>query len=367
VLQQEPNPALFGPSVAESKSKVDKMLTLPLVQPPAVEYGTIRAGQIEFQRRARLASSPGSLVGAADRADASGRETVAISDDSQMTVAVIGSGEMGSAVGRRLREMGARAVTELNGRSRRSIERVAAAGLEVIDDDRRLAAEADYILSIVPPGVAYEVAERFYGPLQSAARNPVFVECNAVSPATVRRIGQLLRDTGCRFVDAGIIGGPPAGTASKGPRFYASGPHAQAFARLARYGLDIAVLDGPVGAASGLKLCYAGLTKGFIALAQAMVGAAVCEGLAESLFGELARTQPDMLARFEHSVPGTFSKAYRWVAEMEQIAEFLGDEPDGAGIYRGAARLYERIAMEFSDSEPSQRLAAIEALCRKRH
>ena len=62
--------------------------------------------------------------------------------------------------------------------------------------------------------------------------------------------------------------------------------------RLAQYGLDIAVLDGPVGAASGLKLAYAGMTKGFIALAAAMVHAASREGLADALRAELARTQP---------------------------------------------------------------------------
>ncbi len=276
---------------------------------------------------------------------------------------------MGSAVGRRLRELGARVITELKGRSEQSAQRVTNAGLEVINDDERLVQEADFVLSIVPPGVACEVAERFRGPLSYANPKPVFVECNAVSPMTVRRIEAMLVETGCRFVDAGIIGGPPpAGVedVSKGPRFYASGRHAQLFGHLGRYGLNIVVLEGPVGAASGLKLAYAGLTKGFTALGAAMIGAAAREGLADALRAELARTQPDMLVRFERSIPTMFPKAYRWVAEMEQIADFAGDESEGAAIYQGAARLYERIAAEFEGDQPSKRLSALTTFCTQR-
>jgi len=274
-------------------------------------------------------------------------------------IAVIGAGEMGAAVGRRLRECGARVMTSLAGRSAASVERVLSAGIEVIDDDSRLLREADFIMSIVPPGVAIEVAQRFREPLLGAGTTPIFVECNAIAPATTRRIEEML--LGVRFVDAGIIGGPPiAGTqdSAKGPRFYASGEFAPELMRLAPYGLDIAVLDGPIGAASALKLAYAGMTKGFIALATAMVHAASRDGLADALRVELARTQPQFLARLERSIPDMFPKAYRWVAEMEQIAEFIGDNHEGAAIYGGMAQLYEWIASELQGGNGS----AVEAL-----
>ena len=201
------------------------------------------------------------------------------------------------------------------------------------------------MLSIVPPGVAVEVAERLRGPLGRAEEPPVYVECNAISPATCRRICDLIDST--PFIDAGIIGGPPfAGTLdpAKGPRFYASGRDAHLLTRLAGFGLDIAILDGPVGAASGLKLSYAGLTKGFTALCATMLGAAERDGLADALRAELARSQPNFLAQMERAIPAMRPKAYRWVAEMEQIAEFVGRADQGATIYEGAALLYRRIA-----------------------
>jgi L-threonate 2-dehydrogenase len=291
---------------------------------------------------------------------------MSVSENGRATVAIIGAGEMGSAVGRRLRASGARVITEVQGRSEQSAQRVIKAGLEVIADDDRLVREADFVLSIVPPGVACEVAGRFRGPLSRTPRSPVFVECNAISPATARHIEGLLADTECGFVDAGIVGGPPPfNDTSKGPRFYASGPHAHRFAHLTHYGLEVAVLNAGVGGASALKLAYAGLTKGFTALGAAMITAVTREGLADELRAELARTQPDMLVRLERFIPSMFPKAYRWVAEMKQIAEYAGTESDGAGIYQGAARLYEQLAAEFDRTDPGERLSALTRFCKR--
>ncbi len=289
-----------------------------------------------------------------------------MSESPAARVALIGAGEMGAAIGRRLRECSARVMTSLKGRSAASIERVRHAGIEVIDDDHLLVRDADFVMSIVPPGVAVEVAQHWRDPLQRAATGPIFVECNAVAPATTRRIKEILR--GMRFIDAGIIGGPPvAGTQdpAKGPRLYASGASANDLMRLAKYGLDIAVLDAPVGAASALKLAYAGMTKGFTAIATAMLNAASREGLADALRAELVRTQPQFLARLEHSIADMFPKAYRWVAEMEQIAEFIGDDREGAAIYGGAARLYEWIASELDHPE-SDSIEELAQFCKAR-
>jgi hypothetical protein len=46
----------------------------------------------------------------------------------------------------------------------------------------------------------------------------------------------------------------------------------------------------------------------------------------------------------DRAVPAMRPKAYRWVAEMREIAEFVGTPDDGDTIYEGAALLYQRIA-----------------------
>ena len=282
------------------------------------------------------------------------------------TIAIVGAGEMGAAVGQRMRESGARVVTTLRERSAASVERVRRASLEVVDDDDQLVREAAFLFSIVPPGVAADVAERFRDPMTDAPVKPVFVECNAISPSTVRQIAESLATTGCAFIDGGIIGGPPAsGRAGTGPRFYIAGPNAHLMTPLRNYGLDISIIDAAVGAASALKMSYAGLTKGMIALGAATIASASREGVDSALREELARSQPELLAMLSRRIPAMFPKAYRWVAEMEQISDFLGGAANGSEIYSGAAQLYRKLAYDWNDGEARGAAEVLASFCRQ--
>jgi 3-hydroxyisobutyrate dehydrogenase-like beta-hydroxyacid dehydrogenase len=257
-------------------------------------------------------------------------------------VAIVAPGNMGAGVGGRLVEHGLTVRTSLAGRSPASIARAREAGMVDADDD--VLAASDFILSIVPPDRALAQARLLAPALARAPRKPVYVDCNAISPATAEEVAAVIAPTGTGFVDAGIIGLVPKG--GYDPVFYASGPAAGAFARLAEYGLDVRVLDGPAGTASALKLCYAGITKGITAVATAMLLAADRAGVADALRAELAASQAPLLQRFVQTVPGMYSKAYRWVGEMLEIAQFAGDEQGAGSIYRGAAELYRAFAAD---------------------
>src|SRR5262249_8249501 len=135
----------------------------------------------------------------------------------------------------------------------------------MVDASDEEIAASDFVLSILPPGDAVKLAQRFVPTLTASNAKPVFVDCNAISPPTAQRVAAALAPTGSPFVDAGIIGSPPK-TGDAGPRFYASGPHAQRFAALKQFGLDVRVLGGPLTAASAMKMSYAGITKGTQAL-----------------------------------------------------------------------------------------------------
>src|SRR5207302_8570031 len=121
------------------------------------------------------------------------------------------------ALGRRLIENGARVVTSLEGRSNSSTTRAREAGMESVADPDLM--EAEIFLSVVPPGEALALAERFAPRLQEATKRPVYVDCNAVNPATARRIAEVVNRAGGDFVDAGIIGLPPK-PGSPGPAIY---------------------------------------------------------------------------------------------------------------------------------------------------
>jgi L-threonate 2-dehydrogenase len=260
-------------------------------------------------------------------------------------VAVVAPGSMGAAVGGRLAANGVEVLTALEGRGEASRERARAAGMKAAADAEL--AEADFVLSIVPPAVAPAFAERMALALRNARRKAVFVDCNAVSPETVRRIADTIQASGAPCVDAGIIGLPPRAGAS-GPNFYASGPHAGRFKSLAGQGLEIRVLEAPIGAASALKMSYAGITKGSIAVAATMLLAATRSGVADALRAELSESQLPLLNSLGRTVPGMFPKAYRWIAEMQEIAAFAGEDAAAAEIFRGASALYDRISRDVA-------------------
>jgi L-threonate 2-dehydrogenase len=235
-------------------------------------------------------------------------------------------------------------LTSLDGRSAETVARAKAAGMLGASDKE--IASADFILSILPPGDALALAERFVPTLKASNAKPVYVDCNAVNPKTVERVAAAIAPTDCPFVDAGIIGLPPKPDGA-GPRFYASGTAAPRFATLRDYGLDIRVLDGPMSAASALKMSYAGITKGTQAIGAAMMLAATRSGSADALFAELQMSQKEMFVWFKKQLEMMPPKAYRWVAEMHEIAGYAGEDPSAGELYEGVAHFYEHIAKDF--------------------
>jgi putative dehydrogenase len=259
------------------------------------------------------------------------------------TVAIVAQGAMGAGVAQRLAEQKVSVTTSLTGRTEKSAARARAAGMQAADE--RQLAEADFFLSIVPPGEALALAKRLAPVLTAANKKPVYADCNAVSPATMREIAEVVRATGCPFVAAAIIGPPPK-PGSTNTKIYASGPAAKDLARLNDYGLIVRVLEGELTAACALKMSYAGITKGFTALGAAMLLAAAREGAGEALHTELAESQGALLGWLTRQVPIMYPKAYRWVAELDEVAAFVGTDRPEHEMLSAAARLYERLAAD---------------------
>ena len=142
------------------------------------------------------------------------------------TVALFSPGDMGHAVGAVLVARDLRVVTSLAGRSQVTRDRAGRAGFEDLGSIEAAVAEADLVLSIMPPSEAEAFAERVAEIVAGQQRKPSFADCNAVSPATALRMQAAIESSGASFIDAGIIGGAP-GKSPSGPRFYASGAHAE--------------------------------------------------------------------------------------------------------------------------------------------
>jgi 3-hydroxyisobutyrate dehydrogenase-like beta-hydroxyacid dehydrogenase len=255
------------------------------------------------------------------------------------TLGVLHPGEMGSAVAAAARAAGQRVLWASASRSGATVKRAQADGLEDAGSLERVVRESAVILSVVPPANARDVA-REVAALRFAG---VYVDANAVAPATTREVGAIVEGAGARFVDGGIIGPPPRrpGVA----RLYLSGPGAGDVASLFRGSLlDAIALDGPVGAASALKVAYAGWNKGSQALLLAIRALAAHEGVDDALIAEWSKSMPDMPARSEATVASNVRKAWRFVGEMEEIAATFEAAGLPDGFHDAAAEIFRRLA-----------------------
>lgn len=268
------------------------------------------------------------------------------------TIAVMSPGAMGSAIGARLVQHGARVVTSLAGRSDASIARARRANM--VDAPLADLAAADIILSIVPPQSAQAMAQAFAGAFASrsdagsGAHAPLYVDCNACSPATKAAIADIVAGGGARMIDACIIGGPDD---EGGPNVYAAGPHAPDARLLATLGLRWHELDAAIGAAAALKMCFAGINKGLFALGNMMRLAAAEAGVGAALTHELQARLPHVLDQLARGTPTIFPRAWRWAPEMREIAAFGADQSGAGDVFEGFARFYERLASDLAGEQ----------------
>ena len=257
-------------------------------------------------------------------------------------VGILGMGTMGAAVGTALKAFGHRVLTDLGGRSAVSVQRANERGIEAADSLNHLVAEADILLSIVPPDQALPVAESLADASAGISKRPVFVDTNAVAPQTVQRMMLVCENADLPFLDGGIVGGPPTGATR--PRLYLAGSHADAVASLDGQAFEHVVLHGQVGQASMFKMLYAGLTKGLNALLVNQLMAAERAGLFEAYVEELAMSQQALLAKAESVIPRMPADAERWTPEMREIASALEKLDLPTGFHRAAEQVMQRLA-----------------------
>jgi 3-hydroxyisobutyrate dehydrogenase-like beta-hydroxyacid dehydrogenase len=236
------------------------------------------------------------------------------------TVAIMGIGDMGHAVGQALRESGFDVISCLNDRSVHSRNLAKVAGIRDIGNLELMITEADIVLSIMPPSAAEGFGNDVAAAIKGSGSTPMFVECNAISPDTSRRIQAVIKGAGALYTDAGIIGSAP-GRPGSPPRFYASGPDLGPITELDGKGIKVIPAGDEVGRASSIKMCYAGMTKGMTTLLTAVAIAAESLGITEILGEELASSQAAAYEGMKRAGPRLPLDSGRWIGEMEEIAD----------------------------------------------
>ena len=274
------------------------------------------------------------------------------------TIAILSPGDMGHAVGRRLREYELDVITCLNGRSDRTRALADKAGIRDVPTMEELVEQADLIMSMTVSAAVSNVCREVADALKATGTRTLFAECNAIAPQLVRELEPVITGAGGRFVDVSIIGGPPRSGYS--PHFYVSGELASGIEQLNDFGLTVLKLDGGVGQASGIKMCYAAMTKGSWALYSQLLMAAEMMGLTEPLLAEFQSGQQAVLERMERTIPTVPPRSRRWVSEMEEIRDTFAHLGMTPNLFEGVAEIYRFIGStplgeEFPESRDRER------------
>lgn len=250
----------------------------------------------------------------------------------QQIVGVLHPGAMGSSL---MKVARADVLWASDGRSPASLTRAEATEATDVGTLEELSARADIVISVCPPASAAEVADA----VADSGFRGLYCDANAVSPATSRQIARRFE----RFVDGGIVG-PPV-RVSGTTRLYLSGVEAETVAAVwDGTDLGVHVIGDEPGQASALKMAYAGWTKASSALLLAIRAMARAEGVEGALVGEWDISQPGLADRSEFTAAMTGPKAWRFVGEMEQIADSMRVTGLPGLFHDGAGQVYERLA-----------------------
>jgi 3-hydroxyisobutyrate dehydrogenase-like beta-hydroxyacid dehydrogenase len=257
-------------------------------------------------------------------------------------VGLMSPGDMGQALAIQIKAKGLTVYTALEHRSERTRTLAREAGLIDLGTLSRLTVESDVVLSVLNPGAALDFAGEFAGALRATGSHALFVDCNAIAPDTVRAIAAVIEGAGGRFIDAGIIGPPPRGSAKT--NLFVSGPGAGVLEQLGGPQITVRVIGDRLSDASALKMCYGALTKGTQALWLNVLIAAQHLGVDGLLDEQLGQSQAALYDWALRQFPIMPPKAYRWVPEMLENVKTLESAGITAKMSQGTADVYRFVA-----------------------
>jgi len=264
------------------------------------------------------------------------------------SVALFHPGAMGAAVGACLTERGVRVRCALDGRSAATRTRAREARLEDAQSVEAALKQSDIALSICPPHAALDLARQ----AAACGFKGIYVDANAISPDTARTVAATVEAAGASFIDAGIIGPPPS--AGRPTSIYLCGARsAEVSALFEGTPVDARLLEGPIGSASALKACFAAWNKGTWLLLASVYAAAEQAGVASALREQWAHSHPQLLEQLAAPSlnPG---KAWRWMAEMHEIAAAFESAGQPGGFALAAEEICRRLERFKDDaSRPS--------------
>ena len=254
-------------------------------------------------------------------------------------------GDMGLSVGIYLLKSGFKVLTNIDGRSEKTIKNVKSTNIANTTQSD-LVMKSDIILSIIPPDSSVQVAQQLSELSQLNSKPITYVECNAISPNTTQFIEKSFMTKAfknSKYIDGSIIGTAPNDTYK--PNLYISGKYANDIESLKSQAFQIINLGRNLEAASSIKMCYASLTKGTNALWISLLLLSEKLNIFNELIEEFDYSQKESLIKMKNQIPKLPSKSGRWIAEMREIASTYKSQSLHSGSFDNSSYIYNLLSM----------------------
>lgn len=202
-------------------------------------------------------------------------------------------------------------------------EKCAALGIACAADISSAINDADIVFSTVTADQAVVAAQAGAVHL---SKDAFWCDLNSCAPSSKREAAQIIESVGGRYVDVAVMS--PVHPKLNMVPLLISGPHAQAVAPvLQNLPMTLRIIEGPVGAASSIKMIRSIMVKGLEALTAECVLAAVEAGVEDEVLSSLVKSHPgtDWNAQAAYNFERSLVHGARRAAEMVEVAKTLND------------------------------------------
>jgi len=215
---------------------------------------------------------------------------------SALKIGLLGYGEVGTILGRGLREKGVgwvgawdllfRDPAEAAAMKRRASEH----GVEACGSLEDLLTRAEIVISAVTAANALDAAREAAAGIRPGT---FFLDLNSASPSTKVEEAKLIDARGAHFVEAGVMASvPPYGL--RVPMLLGGRQAGVLAGTLAPLGFDMTVVAEKIGVASAIKMCRSVFIKGLEAIVIDSYTAARRYGVERQVLASLAETYPEI-------------------------------------------------------------------------
>jgi 3-hydroxyisobutyrate dehydrogenase-like beta-hydroxyacid dehydrogenase len=252
--------------------------------------------------------------------------------DARPSIAFIGFGEAGQAIGAGLREEGVERMSAWDilfpqRAGERLRQAAAASGVHCANSAADAVREADIVISAVTAASSLQAAQSVKAQL---AGRPFLLDINSVSPGRKQQTAKLLGDT-ARYVDVAVLA-PIYPARHKTPMLLAGAAAAAVAPTLDALGMRTSIAGAEIGAAAAIKMVRSVMIKGIEALTLECFLAAARAGVIDEVASSMKNNYPglDWSKIVPYNLERMASHGERRAAEMEEVADTLrelGVEP----------------------------------------